>query len=285
MFWDDECNKLKCQIGETGYIKTLPSSNVFWRVNANASPENLKEEALWSINVTLSLIRIFGTDWSVMYPQSLDLEKDPVIEDRDFGVDPLIMTKGNIRIPGQKRIGIYEISAKSLPLFKSEWFQQIAIQLSEAKEKTLAYRVRDALGWMGRGRLENDRALRLLFFFTAIEAMLSSEDKGAPVTDTIARYGSIIISLTKNDRLNNYEWIKKLYNKRSETVHRGLRNSLWGHSIEAQEIAEVVAWQILEKCDLTQEYSQFHKDLKKASFGSDWEPNPSTLAKPDLTHA
>ncbi len=274
VFWDDKCEKLRCKIGELVDVRTIPSSRVFWRVKAVASPENLKEEALWSINVTLSLIRFFGTDWTVMFPQSPDIEKDPVIEDVDFGVDPLMVAKGNIRIPGRRLSGTYEISAKSLPFFQSKQFQKVIKQLSEAKDETIAYRMRDALGWMARGRQESDRALRLLFFFTAIEAMLSSRDKGAPITDTIARYGSIIISRTEHDRLSNYEWIKKLYSKRSETVHRGMRDSLWGHTMDAQDIAEIVAREILEKCDLTQKFSGFHETLKKASFGSDWEPKP-----------
>lgn len=285
LFWDSEFNEIRYEFGEQKVSGKIASSHCFWRVKAVASPLNYKEEALWLINVTVSLMRIFWRNWSFTYPQRSDLERNPIIHDCNFGIDPLMVSENTLKMPGGQKWGTYELPKEALSEFQGQRFQRILAELLKAKDGSLAERLRDALGWMAKGRQEPDRALRLLFFFTAIEAMLSTKDKGAPVTDTIARHGSVIISVTKDGRFDNYKWIRKLYEKRSDTVHRGMRNSLWGHSSDAQEIAEVVAWQILEKCDLTQKFSEFHEALKKASFGSEWEPTLSTLAKPEHAHA
>jgi hypothetical protein len=42
--------------------------------------------------------------------------------------------------------------------------------------------VGQGLGWLSRGRQAESRTERFLFFFTALEALLSSDDKGDPVT-------------------------------------------------------------------------------------------------------
>ena len=49
-------------------------------------------------------------------------------------------------------------------------------------------------GWMTRGRHAEDRAERFLFFYTAIETLVSTTDKSAPVIQTIARNAASIIT-------------------------------------------------------------------------------------------
>ena len=55
---------------------------------------------------------------------------------------------------------------------------------------------------MTRGRQARDRSERLLFFFTAIEALLSGDDKTAPVTQTIARRAATILVDDPTHRLD-----------------------------------------------------------------------------------
>lgn len=75
-----------------------------------------------------------------------------------------------------------------------------------------------ALGWMTKARVSADLATRFLFFFTSLEALLTSSEKDAPITDTISRSVATIIA-EKDKRYLVYQRLKKLYAIRSQLVH------------------------------------------------------------------
>lgn len=124
---------------------------------------------------------------------------------------------------------------------------------------------------MTRGRQVSDRSERLLAFFTALEALLSSDDKSAPVTQTISRHVSVIYTQDIKTRLAVYNQIKWLYSIRSAVVHAGKREVLWQDVNNLQNYAEAVYWTVLNRCDLSMTQDRFAQSLADASHGMRWE--------------
>ena len=123
----------------------------------------------------------------------------------------------------------------------------------------------NALGWLTKGRQSIDRAERLLYFFTAIEALLTRQSKDSPVIDTIARHGSVMLGSSIASRSNIAKRFKKLYGFRSSTVHRGARTASALMVKEAQFLAESLMCAALEEANLEQSHSAFSEGLAAAS--------------------
>lgn len=117
----------------------------------------------------------------------------------------------------------------------------------------------------------SDRAERLLSFFTALEALLTSNDKSNPVTQTISRHVSVIYTQKLPDRMDIYNRLKALYGLRSAIVHAGKREVLWGDVNTLQTIVEAVFFVVLKRCDLAMSQDVFAQSLADASHGLQWE--------------
>ncbi len=124
---------------------------------------------------------------------------------------------------------------------------------------------------MTRGRQVSDRAERLLSFFTALEALLTSNDKNDPVTQTISRHVSVICNQDVKKRVDVYNKIKGLYSLRSAVVHAGRREVLWQDVNNLQAYVENTFWFVLNRCDLTMTQERFAQSLADASHGLRWE--------------
>ena len=141
-------------------------------------------------------------------------------------------------------------------------------------EKSLAERFSQGLGWLTRGRQAKDRAERLLYFFTAIESLLSNDDKTAPVVQNIARQAAVILTNDAPVRAAVASDLKKLYALRSALVHTGSRAVLSTNANDAEILAELLFSRVLSEIDLKQSHAKFIEGLSKASYGQPW-PNQS----------
>lgn len=117
----------------------------------------------------------------------------------------------------------YEINNKVVEELAKSNFQEICNSVFFANKDTVKERLQRTLGWMTKARASEDVATRFLFFFTALEALLTSSEKDTVITDTIARNVATIIA--KIDyRYKIYKEVKTLYATRSRLVHSGMRD-------------------------------------------------------------
>jgi hypothetical protein len=189
---------------------------------------------------------------------------------------PHVTMEGDVAHTGGGKLpGSYEVTEKVAEELKSTKVQSLAKMLFDPKDKSLAQRVAQGLGWMTRGRQVSDRAERLLSFFTALEALLTSSDKDAPVTQTISRHAAVILTREVKSRVSAYNQIKGLYTIRSAVVHAGRRDVLWQDVNTLQHIVETVYWIVLERCDLGMTQERFGQSLADGSHGLPWEFAPS----------
>jgi hypothetical protein len=168
---------------------------------------------------------------------------------------------------------LYEVNKKLEAAICQPSFIVRAKLVFDPPKGTLAERVSQGLGWLTRGRQSHDRAERLLYNFTAIEALLSSNDKSAPVTQTIARNAAAILTEDVAARAKTAKDIIKLYEFRSSIVHAGSRPVAWTHANVAQNLAEDLFWRVLPSADLSLKYQDFIDQLSFASYGSPWPPH------------
>jgi hypothetical protein len=138
--------------------------------------------------------------------------------------------------------------------------------------KSLAERLGQGLGWMTRGRQTVDRAERFLFCFTAIEALLSGDDKAAPVVQTIARHAAVILQHDPQKRAKLDSEIRSHYAARSALVHAGKRNVSQLEVNTIQNIVEALYKTVIEAIPLETPFSAFHESLSDASYGLPWPP-------------
>jgi hypothetical protein len=135
---------------------------------------------------------------------------------------------------------------------------------------TVAERLQKGLGWMIRGRISDDSTERLLFFFTAAEALLSDNDKNAPVVQNIARRGAVLLTEDIQKRIDLTKELQRLYGVRSDFVHRGIRGVHHFEARSVQQMVEAMYRAVLNKADLAQPTSGFHASLTNAGFGLPW---------------
>lgn len=288
-----ETAKIAFEVGDypkqyfTDDVLTLCMPASVWVVDVPATRENVVEEGKWLIDVAVSLMRLSSTHWRVPTPVVGDLEAHPT--------RPTIHTQPNVTIEGDTYFfgggtlpGWYEVNADILADLGAPEVQSRAALLFDPTDKSLAQRLAQGLGWMTRGRQVSDRAERLLAFFTAIEALLTPDDKSAPVTQTISRHLSVIYTQKPSARLAVCNQIKALYALRSAVVHAGRREVLWQDVINLQAYAEAIFSIVLRRCDLTMKYERFSQTLADASHGLRWElaaPESLPITTKDATKA
>jgi hypothetical protein len=172
----------------------------------------------------------------------------------------------------------YQIDTNLVTTVSDKDFIAKADSIFAPTKKSLAERVSQGLGWLTRGRQAEDRAERLLYFFTGIEALLSNDDKTAPVTQTIARHAAVLLTNDNEERFKIATHIKSLYNSRSALVHAGNRSILWSSANSAQQLAKTMFWVVLQKADLKIAHAKFCDGLAASSFGLPWPNAPAATA-------
>ena len=267
--------KVRLEVGDypkqrmSGDCRTLCMPPSVWVVDVPATKENVAEEAKWLIDVAVSLMRLSAKKWQGHFPHIGELEAYPTFP--TIHSQPHVTMEGDTVFTGGGELpGWYDTSAEVVTELSAPEIQSRSAVLFDPVDKSLAQRVAQGLGWMTRGRQASDRAEKLLYFFTALEALLSSDDNSAPVAQTISRHLSVIYTQDVKTRLLVYNQIKGLYRLRSAVVHTGRREVLWQDVINLQAYVEAVFWIVLSRCDLAMGQDSFAQSLADASHGMRW---------------
>lgn len=254
----------------------MPGS--IWVVDVAATKENVAEEAKWLVDVAISLMRLSAKNWEGIFPNIGDLEAHPT-RPTNFVTPHVTIEDDTYFTGGLLTVGWYEINSRVAAELGDPDLQMKANILFDPPDRSLAHRVANGLGWMTRGRQVSDRAERLLYFFTALEALLTSSDKTAPVTQTISRHVAVILSQDVKARLGLYNQTKGLYALRSTVVHSGRREVLGQDVNSLQTYVESIFWIVLNRCDLLMSQDRFMQSLADASHGLKWEFSAQEIPK------
>jgi hypothetical protein len=244
-----------------------------WVVEVAATKENVTEEAKWLIDVAVSFMRLSATEWTGPWARLGSTEPSANYE-LDRALPRATLDGDTIIVPGWDFAGWYNLAERQAKELLSAPVQARANLIFDPPDKSLAQRVALGLGWMTRGRQTADRAERFLAFFTALEAVLTSNDRGAPVTQVISRYGSVIYTKHIKSRGGVFNDIKGLYSVRSEVVHRGKRDVLGLQVAQLEHFVEAIYWLVLSFCDLSMPQEEFEESLAIASHGVRWKHAP-----------
>jgi hypothetical protein len=245
-----------------------------WKVSTHASQSNVKEEAEWLIDVAISLLRLsqfelLNTSSHGFFPNIGKVEPMPsVIPESETRY--LLMTADGISTGGMWMPPMYILDDAVIAATQTPEFKAKAQAIFHPTQNSLAERFGQGLGWLTRGRQSEDRAERFLFFFTAIEALLSSDDKTAPVVQNVARSAAVILGNDVVARAENAKKIKLLYAIRSALLHAGKRNVSKGVADTAQLITEMLYSRVMEHVPLTNSFESFQADLGRATYGLSW---------------
>ena len=253
-------------------------SPVCWEVKVNSTSKNIKTEAIWKVNVALSLLRVVIPRGNVgpSFPYLGDVEPQVAIRP-EFRDKIVIHDSESIAGGTWSQPKGYYINLKITRMLKTKSFIKKAELLFKPPKGTLAERVQNGLGWLTRGRQSAEQAERFLFFFTALEAIFASTDKSAPVTDTIARSVSILLTNKNLERAKHFRRIKELYEIRSALVHGGSRGVSRRDTMSIQAVCDVVYRRLVEEIDMSIRLQDFHRRLKDASFGGRWVMKPKVV--------
>lgn len=242
-----------------------------WMVDVPATKENVGEEAKWLVDVAVSFMRLASRKWLPhIYPGIGEIEPHPIRE--TLQVTPHVTLEDDSAYAGGgKANSNYGVTQEVGDELQSPENKKKAELLFDPPAGSLALRFAQGLGWLSRGRQAFDRAERLLAFFTALEALLTSNDKSDPVVQTISRFSSIIYTQDLKGRVSVYNRIKSLYGSRSAVVHGGRREVLWEEVNTLQFLVEAVFYSVLVSCDLAISQDKFSQSLLDASHGLPWE--------------
>ncbi|NTC82134.1 HEPN domain-containing protein [Agrobacterium tumefaciens] len=240
-----------------------------WAVDVDAINQHVETEGKWLIDVAISYLRLCHDDWKSNFPNVGDKEPHPINRAQHLN-EGVKFQDSKVLAGGGKLPHWYQIDAEVVRTASDPKFIKNADLIFSPPSKSLAERVAQGLGWLTRGRQAEDRAERLLYFFTAIEALLTNDDKTAPVTQTIARHAAVMLTDDNNIRHEISGKIKKLYEFRSALVHTGSRSVSGWVADQAQEIAESLYQITLERVDVSCSHVAFNQKLAAASYGVPW---------------
>ena len=243
------------------------------------------------INIAISLLRLcYPNPEREKSPEIGDIEEMPLIEPKKFWFDDKTEEKGIVldkidredETTNQPSMGLslpanfsirripctYLVDEVVVALTEEKKFKDRAQVIFNPPKKSLAERFGQGLGWLSRGRQTIDRAERFLFFFTAIEALLSGY---ASVVQTISRHAATILHTDPQEREGFARQLRSLYKVRSKLVHAGKRDVSQKQTMEAQRIAEELYKAVMENYPLDSKFNKFQESLSKAtSCGSPW---------------
>lgn len=257
-------------INEDGTTVTMHP--LCWRVAVDATKENVEEEAKWLIDIAVSFLRLHFTEAPALFPRVGDVEPHPLKPTESNNVGFMI-SESHVWGSGARVPPAYPIGKTVEGITQSEEFRAKASLVFDPPEKSLAERFSQGLGWLTRGRQAKDRAERLLYFFTAIESLLSNDDKTAPIVQNIARQAAVILTNEAPVRAAVASNLKKLYALRSALVHTGSRAVLSTNANDAETLAESLFSRVLSEVDLKQTHTKFIEGLSNASYGQPWPEN------------
>ena len=244
-----------------------------WAVTVQGMPKQLEDTVRWMIDVTVSFVRLHFRESVGLFPGLKDVEAH-AIDRTPFDIEGVRVTEGQLYYGGGIFPGPYEVDATVAEAISSPASQAKLEALLDPRRDTVAERLQQMLGWLTRGRRTGDHAERVLFFFTATEALLSPKGGDGPVTQTIVRYASVLFSNDVERRAMIARDIIALYGVRSRVVHRGERTVAEAEASDAHALAWRLAFIALEYADLSAKHDDFLAELKQASYGAQWPRGP-----------
>lgn len=257
-------------------VVTVP--HTVWSIRLSAAAPNREVEALWLTDVALSILRmsVERARLGSLAPSIGDVEPHP-FRPHDLNDHSLALVPGvGANMGGMTAARNYWLAPEVVQsLVEPQTVAKIDVVFG-SRPKTVAERFCQGCGWLTRGRRSKDRSDRMLYFFTAIEALLSSSDSSSPIVQTIARNASVIIS---DDNAKRERWssdIKKLYSVRSSIIHNGTRRAYEADANSTQFIAEMLYDEVWKRVDLAGSHQEFSRALHTASYGM---PLAEVLAK------
>ena len=241
-----------------------------WVIRLPATLTGFRPAMRWYVDIFTSLLRL-GDVRHVNAPWIGYVEADPFIY-QEHGSGGIEISGSKIcQVGANEQVHYYSLVAESVEDIRSDLFQTRFDTLINSGNETAGDRLAHSFAWMSRARRERDQETRLLFFFTAIEALLSSTGEGGtPVTDTIARSASVLIASEPSEREKIHRYTKRLYGLRSAVAHRGEPHVYRGDAREVQELAERIAKKYLETVDLHGSSKDVRAKMLRASFGLAW---------------
>lgn len=248
----------------------VPSARTMWAVKVKASRTHVHEEALWQIGIATSLMRLASSNWENRLPLLGDIEPNGVVLDRFAGDNALLRNGSGLSCGGGRVPGHYFVDRNVSKDLRAAKKQTKFDQVFSHNAGSVGEQIYNALGWAAKGRQSIDRAERLLYFFTAIEAILTRQSNDSPVIDTIARHGSVMLANSIASRPQIAKRFKTLYGFRSSTVHRGARTASALVVKEAQFLAESLIGAALSEVSPQMSHNTFSDELAKASYGFKW---------------
>lgn len=245
-----------------------------WLVAVDAAKDNVEEEAKWLIDIAVSFLRLHYKQATALFPKIGTVEPHPLVPPKTAEIGVKI-SDAKVSLGGSTMPGAYEIGPDIVAITQGADFKKKAALIFDPKDKSLAARVAQGLGWLTRGRQAEDRSERLLYFFTAIESLLSGDDKSAPVVQNIARQAAVLLTDDNAARAELATDIKKLYALRSGLVHAGSRGVLWNNANTTEYLAEAVFHRVLADADLSMSHATFLNGLSQATYGLPWPSTPA----------
>jgi len=243
---------------------------ICWHVIVDASDENVEEEAKWLIDIAISYLRLtHRKKWTGLFPNPEEIEPHP-FQKSDLRKETTRIINSTWTTAFTKTPCWYEINSDVVKTTNDSLFIAQSKLIFNPPTKSVAERIRQGLGWMTRGRQAKDRSERFLYFFTAIESLLSGNDKATPVTQTISRHAAVLLTNNNYCREKYAEDIRLLYNRRSALIHRGDRDVIWTDVNKIQVISENIFHSVLNKLDIGIKHVDFQRDLSRASYGMEY---------------
>jgi hypothetical protein len=257
-----------------GAVLELEFPRFCWRVNVNALHGAVAEEALWLVNIAASLVRLLypKPDGSVPPGGFTTRDNHPTLR-----IEPqqttITLDTAKTSAAGSHSGFQYTIGDAAKEHFERIGLKSIAESVYNPFSKTVAERIGQGLGWLSRGRQAESRSERFLYFFTALEALLSKDELGSPISQTISRHAAVIMSDDPRKRALLAKELQDLYGLRSKLVHTGKRNISLAEAARSQELLETLYQAVLQKVKISDKFETFSRTLADASFGLPWLPD------------
>lgn len=268
------CPKIKFHLSDESHTDSGSLLDIFlppviWDVEVTAAKQVRNEEATWLIDVTLSLLRLAtkASDLGPLAPAIGKVEAHPILSYPKQQNQITIGPSSSYSFGGWELPNAYELGRSAKRALRSKKAQSRIELVFAPPKNSLAQRFAQGLGWLSRGRQSADRPTRLLYFFTAVEALLSDSDKTAPVVQTVARHAAVILSDDNQKRAQISKDIRGLYGLRSSLVHTGKRGIYDQDSNTIQYVAELLFLHVWTRLDLAMTHESFVLALSEASYG------------------
>jgi hypothetical protein len=199
------------------------------------------------------------------------VEAHPLVTKAIYHNVGVILSQGTGSFGGSTMLRWYEIDSDDVKHFDAIKLSQIADVVFDPPGRSVGERLNNGLGWMTLARQTLPRAERFIHFFTALEALLTHSDPTAPITQTIARYLSCIVTSKNEDRVTVADTIRKLYAKRSALIHGGKRSEIHlSDVVTIQQFAETAYLAVILNVPPETPAMELLQDLDKATYGTPW---------------